>query len=250
MHSLAYAYRETGQYSKSMQALATALTIERRRVNSYIVSAMAGTLIEAYDHPDYREKLELTEEGGDKMLSVNLRRARLLSDLREYEKADVFLQEAIESNPDHDLARELNETIQEKLQKNRKLEELMHLGSHPPYTASMTYRRSLDLFNFILTRYTPMQFAVGWLLDQAEKASQPDDPFVLWYRIKWYKKTSDVEKLVPALEEATGKYYERIGDWDRAVEIYTHLLDIYPGEPAWLGYEKKIIRYNENKKTQ
>jgi tetratricopeptide (TPR) repeat protein len=86
---------------------------------------------------------------------------------------------------------------------------------------------------------------------------------VLWYRIKWYKKTGDIKKLVQILEEAagvqpdfvpivrlTGAYYEQIGDGARAVEIYQHLLDIYPEEPAWLRYEKKIIAFNESKNTQ
>jgi len=48
----------------------------------------------------------------------------------------------------------------------------------------------------------------------------------------------------------TGEYYERIGDWDKAVEIYSHILELYPGEPAWLQYKKKIVAYNENKRTQ
>ena len=85
----------------------------------------------------------------------------------------------------------------------------------------------------------------------------------MWYRIKLYMKTGDREKLVQALEEAarvqpdfvpllrlTGEYYERIGEWDKARQIFTHILEIYPGEPLWLTYEKKIIRYNPNKKSQ
>jgi tetratricopeptide (TPR) repeat protein len=264
MNNLAYAYGKTGQYSEAMQALASAMTLERKRLNTYLVNAMVITLTAAYDHEEYRDKLELTEEDGNKALSVQLRMARLLSDLREYEKADVFfLKEVLEDEPEHDLARELNETIQEKLRKNRKQEELMNLENHPPYTANMTYRISFDLSDFIFKHYSPLYFAVGSLLDKAEKASQPDDPFVLWYRIKWYMKTGDREKLVQELEKAarlqpdfvpllrlTGEYYERIGDWDKAVEIYSHILELYPGEPAWLQYKKKIAAYNENKTTQ
>ena len=109
---------------------------------------------------------------------------------------------------------------------------------------SMIYKISLDLSDFILKHYSPLHFAVGWLLDKAEKASQPDDPFVLWYRIKWYMKTGDREKLVQELEEAVmlqpdfvpllrlaGDYYELIGKQDKAVEIYAHILELYPGEP-------------------
>ena len=108
-----------------------------------------------------------------------------------------------------------------------------------------------------------MRFAVGWLLDKAEKASQYDDPFILWYRIKWYMKTGDKDKLIKALQEAavlqpdfvpllrlTGDYYELIGEKDKAVEIFSHILDIYPGERLWLRYEKKIIAFNEKKRIQ
>jgi tetratricopeptide (TPR) repeat protein len=74
-----------------------------------------------------------------------------------------------------------------------------------------------------------------------------------------YKKTGDNEKLMQALEESViqqpdfvpllklaGGYYELIGQPDKAVEIFTHILELYPGEHAWLGYEKKIAKYNEN----
>ena len=136
----------------------------------------------------------------------------------------------------------------------------MDIKNHPPYKTSMIYKTSFDLVDFILKHYSPLRFSVGWLLNEAEKASQPDDPFVLWYWIKWYIETGDREKLVQKLEEAailqpdfvpllrlTGEYFERIGDQNKAVETYTHILEIYPGDPAWLGYEKKIIAYNEIK---
>jgi len=219
---------------------------------------MAATLTEAYDHEEYRDKLELTEENGDKEMSVQIRMARLLSDLREYEKANDFLSPAIESYPDHELAKELNEKIQNHLQKNREQEELMNIKRHPIYHTSMIYKTSFDLSDFILEKYSPLHFAVGSLLDMAEKASQPDDPFVLWYRVKWYMKTGDKEKLVQELKRGTqlqpdfvpllrlaGDYYELIGEQDKAIEIYRHILEIYPGEPVWLRYETRIAEYKE-----
>jgi tetratricopeptide (TPR) repeat protein len=123
----------------------------------------------------------------------------------------------------------------------------------------MIYRISLGLSDFILEQYSPLRFAVGWLLDKAEEASRADDPFVLLYRIKWYMKTGDTEKLMKVLENAivlqpdflpilrlAGDYYELIGKQDQAIETFAHILELYPGEPAWLRYEKKIIDYKEN----
>ena len=263
MNNLAYAYNKTGQYSEAMQALASGITKEKRRLNGYLVNSMVTTFSAAYDHEEYRDKLELTEEDGNKFLSVRLRMARLLSDLRDYGKANDFLGAVIETYPEHELANELNKTIQNQLQKNKKQAELMNVKNHPPYNTSMIYKTALDLSDFILEKYFPLRFSIGWLLDKAEKASQPDDPFVLWYRIKWYMKTGDRDKLVQELEEAailqpdfvpllrlTGDYYYLIGEQDKAVEIFTHILELYPGEPAWLRYNKKILQYNENKKAQ
>ena len=263
MSNLAYAYNKTGQYGEAMQALASGITKEHRRMNGYLVNSMVLVFSEAYDYEQYREKLELTPENGDKTKSVPLRMARLLADLRDYEKANDFLGAVIESYPEHELARVLNETIQNQLQKNRVQEGLMNLKNHPPYKASMIYKISLDLSDFILDRYSPLHFTVGWLLDKAEKASQPDDPFILWYRIKWYMKTGEKDELVQNLEDAfmlqpdfvpllrlAGEYYELIGQKDKAIDIYEHILEIYPGEPAWFRYEKKIIEYNENKTDQ
>ena len=74
-------------------------------------------------------------------------------------------------------------------------------------------------------------------------------------------KFSSRTSLIRGLEEAdelqpnfipllrlTGEYYDLIGEQDKAIEIYLHLLELYPGEPAWLRYDKKIVKYNENKK--
>ncbi len=112
MSNLAYAYNKTGQYSEAMQSLASGITKEQRKLNGYLVNSMVGTLSAAYDHEEFRDKLELTEEGGNKNMAVRLRMARLLSDLRDYEKANDFIEGVIESYPDHELANELNEIIQ------------------------------------------------------------------------------------------------------------------------------------------
>ena len=263
MSNLAYAYNKTGQYGKAMQSLASGITKEKRKLNGYLVNSMVGTLSAAYDHEEFRDKLELTEEGGNKNMAVRLRMARLLSDLRDYEKANDFIEGVIGSYPDHELANELNGKIQNQLQKNSKQEELMNFKNHHPYKSNMIYKTSLDLSDFILEKYFPLRFAIGWLLNKAEKASQHDDPFILWYRVKWYMKTGDKDKLIQELEEAAilqpdfvpllrlaGDYYELIGEKDKAVEIFSHILDIYPGERLWLRYEKKIIAYNENKTIQ
>ena len=103
----------------AMQSLASGMTKEQRRLNGYLVNSMVGIFSAAYDHEEYRDKLELTEEKGNKNMAVRLRMARLLSDLRDYEKANDFIEGVIESYPDHELANELNEKIQNQLQKNK-----------------------------------------------------------------------------------------------------------------------------------
>ena len=236
---------------------------EQRRLNGYLVNAMVATLSEAYDHEEFRDKLELTDEDGNKNISLRLRMARLLTDLRDYKKANDFLRPVVQKFPEHKLAEELNEKIQKDLEENKKQEALMNIKNHPPYIESEDYKLSLDLADFILKRYSPLDFAVGWLLEKAEKASQPDDPFVLLYYIKWYMKTGDTEKMVQALKDAAkrqpdfvptlrlvGNYYELIGEQEKAVDTFSHILELYPGESAWLIYEKNIIAYNENNKVQ
>jgi len=262
MCSLAYAYNKTGQYSDAIQMLASGMTIEQRKLNGYLVNTMMQTFSAAYDHEEYREKLQLTEENGNKDLSVRLRMARLLFDLKDYGKANDFIKETMKISPDNELAKLLNEELQDQIQKNRKQEELMEIRNHPPYRTSAIYKISLDLSDFIFENYSPLHFAIGYLLDKAEKASQPADPFILWYKIKWYKKIGDKGKLVQTLEESVklqpdfvpllklaGSYYEQIGQQDKAVEIFKHILELYPGDRAWLEYEKKINAYNESKKT-
>lgn len=263
MFNLAYSYSKTGQYSKAMQALATGVTKEQRRMNGYLINFMTSVLSEAYDHEEYRDKLEMTEENGNKVLSVRLRMARLLSDLRDYDKANDFLEGVIESYPEHGSAIELYEKIQDQLQKNKKQEEFMNIENHLPYKTNLTYKVSIDLTDFILKYYSPLRFAVGRLLDNAEKVSSPDDPFVLWYRIKWYMKIRDIRRVVQELETAVkqqpefipilrmaGDYYEFIGEKDKSIEIFSNILEVYPGEPNWLKYKRRIVEYKEKMAMQ
>jgi len=259
MNGLGYAYFKTGQYSEAMQALVSGITRERRKYNRYLVESMVIILSEAYEHEESRKKLELTTENGNKEVSVQLRIARLLSDLRDYEKANNFLDMVLENSPEHEFANQLKEKIQNQLNKNREQEELMNIKRHPIYHTSMIYKTSFDLSDFILEKYSPLHFAVGSLLDMAEKASQPDDPFVLWYRVKWYMKIGDGENLAQELEKAimlqpdfiplmrlAGDYYALKGDHDKAFEISAHILELYPGEPLWLKYAKRIVEYDKN----
>ena len=260
MSNLAYAHYTKGQHSESMQLLVRGITTERPKLNAYLVSKMVGTLSAAYDEEEYREKLQLTDENGNKLLSVGLRMARLLSDLRLYGKANDFLQTVIERYPDHELAKELNEKMLTQMEKNNKQRELMNIKNHPPYNTNTTYKIAIDLSNFIQKYYSPLNFSVPWLLDRAEKASQPDDPFVLWYKIKWYMEIGEKEKIVQGLDQAIklqqdfmpllkliGEYYEVIGEQEQAVEIFSRILELYPGEPDSLKYQQKILTYTENK---
>jgi len=263
MSNMAFVYNKLGKYSEAMRSLATGMTTEIRRLNGYLVNLMSATLTLAYDSDEYRKKLELAEENGDRPMSVRLRMARLLCDLRDYEKARDFIKPVVEMYPEKKEAVELYKKIQENIAKDSRQEALMNLENHPPYKTNMTYKLSLDLSDFILEYYPPLRFAVGWLLDKAEQVSQPDDPFVLWYRVKWHMKTMDKEKLVSALKAAAerqpdfvpilrlaGDYYDLIGKQEKAVEIFTRILDIYPGERLWLKYEKRIVAFNENKTVQ
>ena len=263
MSNMAIEYNKLGNYSEAMRALATGMTKEHKRMNGYLVNLMSATLTLAYDNKEYRKKLELTEENGDKFMAVRLRMARLLCDLRDYEKAKDFIKSVVDMYPEKKTAGELYKKIQESIAKDNRQEALMKLVNHPPYKTSMAYKLSLDLSDFILEYYPPLRFAVGWLLDKAAQASQPDDPFVLLYRIKWHMETSAKKKLITELEDAAerqpdfvpilrlaGDYYDLIGDQEKAVEIFSHILDTYPGEPLWLKYEKRIIAFNEKNTVQ
>ena len=45
MSNLAFAYNKTGQYDDAMQALASGMTKEQRRMNGYLVNAMIGNVV-------------------------------------------------------------------------------------------------------------------------------------------------------------------------------------------------------------
>ena len=68
------------------------------------------------------------------------------------------------------------------------------------------------------------------------------------------------EKLVQGLDQAIklqqdfmpllkliGEYYEVTGEQEQAAEIFSRILELYPGEPNSLIYQQKILTYTENK---
>ena len=262
MNNLAYCYYKTGEYSEAMRLLSSGLIKEKRKLNGYIVNMMVTTLSEAYNHENFREELQLTDEDGNKLMSVRLRMAKLPYDLKDHEKANDFLAPVVEKYPDHELANKLNESIQNDREKNRRQEESFDLNSHPPYKANTTYRMALDLADFIQKYYSPLIGTVGWLLDKAEEATQPDDPFIIWYRVKWFMKKADRNNLIRGVEKGVelqpdfvpllrlgGDYYYLIGEHEKAVEIFSHILELYPAEPQWLRYQKKILQFAENEEV-
>ena len=68
--------------------------------------------------------------------------------------------------------------------------------------------------------------------------------------IKELKKAITLQPDFVPLLRIAGYYYELIGEQEKAIEIFAHILELYPGEPVWQKYATRIAEYNKNKTMQ
>ena len=67
-----------------------------------------------------------------------------------------------------------------------------------------------------------------------------------WLACTW-KLPWVINPIIIPLLKIIGDYYELIGEQEQAAEIFSRILELYPGEPDSLIYKQKILTYTENK---
>ncbi|MCF6290496.1 MAG: tetratricopeptide repeat protein [Desulfobacterales bacterium] len=242
-----YAYFKTGRYEDALNTYTTGL---RFSINPQpLLLATNRLFVAANETEEGRKELGLTGEPVD----VPLKMARLSLLLRLYDQADKYLQTARELQPEHPLLQQLQGELEEQLEKNRLARQQFQISNDQAYRDNGWFRFYITLARFVMSHYPPlMGRPLYWLLDQA-RGSAPDSPFVAVYLARWEMHNGRQEEAVQRLERALrsqpdnvmllgalGPDYLGLGRTGQAVEIFTRILELFPGHPQWAQLEKIV----------
>ena len=64
--------------------------------------------------------------------------------------------------------------------------------------------------------------------------------------LHWLKQSIKLQQDFIPLLKLIGEYFEVIGEQEQAVEIFSRILELFPGESDSLEYQQKILTYTEN----
>ena len=249
------AYFKTGRYGDALDAYTTGL---RFSINPQPLLVATNKLFAAANQTEEgRKELGL----GGEPVDVPLRMARLTILLRLYEQAGKYLEAARKLRPEHPLLRQLQGELDEQLEKNRLARQQFQISNDQAYRNNGGFRFYISLARFVMSHYPPLRGRpLYWLLNRARN-SAPDSPFVAVSLARWEMQNGRKEEAVQRLESALsnqpdnvmllgaiGPYYLGLGRTDRAVEVFTRILELFPGHPQWAQLEEIVAALNSSGK--
>lgn len=259
LHNLGILYKYTGQYQFAFEALTGSLTAKGRHYFTTIdtIQEMEDLLANNYENEEARNALGMYLEKDGVKTAVRLRMARLMLDIKDYQKAQSYLEVLKVLSPINERAAELRKTLVQETEKNKAQAYRSDINNHPPYNNNFRIRLYLDTADFILKYYSPLTVFAGRLIEKA-KALAPADPFVALYWCRYLEKTDQSGQFVNALQCAVEKFPDfipllqyqadnltKLGKLERLAAILKHILDIYPGHKNWHIYQKIINEYGK-----
>ena len=184
---------------------------------------------------------------------IFLRMAAVMAGVREYQRADYYLEKNFELAPDSRAGSALRQKLQQVKELNLAAAACV-LEKDPVYIANALFRCSMATVVFI-EKYDPL--LNGWplhaLLNRAE-ALASGHPFVGLFQARWQARqngtAAGVEQLIgllqrqpdflPALDQL-GRYYLDLGDRQKAATVFQQVLLQHPGHANWLLYENAAL---------
>ncbi len=242
-----YAYFKIGRYEDALNTYTTGL---RFSINPQPLLVATNRLFaRANETEEGRKELGL----GGEPVDVPLKMARLTMLLRLYEQAGKYLDAARVLQPELPRLQQLQEELEEQLAKNRLARQRFQISNDRAYRENGRFRFYITLARFVMSHYPPLNGRpLYWLLNRA-RSSAPDNPFVAVYLARWEmqngRKGAAVQRLERALHNqpdnvmllgALGTDYLGLGRVDQAVELFSRILELFPGHPQWAQLERIV----------
>ncbi len=253
-HNLSFLYWQRKDFVKAFNAAARSLRMQRHYSNQKTVLLALNILSGAFNDPKARKMLRLV--GDDQQKATILKIAELLTAVRDYNKADFFLDRAEAAFPDDKLVAAARSRLNNILEKNRRSELASAVSSHEAYS-SPDYKFCWKSVNFIMKYYRPLMPLARALLDSA-LARYPGDRFLvlldLKLRLARGKDGLDLSRLDRALKHdpdfiplllLAERVYSRSGETGKAIKALDRILAVYPGIPQWRTLQtrkKRLIK--------
>ena len=252
MSNMARAYTEEKQFQKAYENFMMALFRSPYEVKTYL--AVNRMLLLAQEDEQGRKDLNLGEESYD----VPIRLSKIAFNYRQYEYAAQYLSVAVKLGTGSEVAKSLEEKLTNTVKQNNLKAHESTIENDSTYKNNLQFRLYIKAADFILRKYRPLRGApAGWLINRAQTID-PDNPFIPVYRARWHKVNNRVDIAISELEELSeinknfvpvldflGKCYRDSKNYEKAVSIFSHILDIFPGYSYWPDYLSYIYQYED-----
>lgn len=246
MYNLAVAYTLKDHFTEAYEVYSMGFL--HGKDEPFLFDGLKRLLIKANQDANGREQLQLS---GDE-IEVPMRMAVLMVNLRKYDRARMFLEQAEKFDPDDKRVRSIRAELTEITEKNHQATTRSDISSDMACTTSTSVRNLLWLAEFIVEQYAPLRSQAGHILETANQM-EPANPFVSASKARWHLAMNQPEAAVktaealiprypdfPPLLEVAGNSYLAINRPDKAAMVFTHLLSIYPGHPQWQSFTNEI----------
>jgi len=260
MSNMARAYTEEKQYRKAYEYFQMALFRAPHEAKTYL--AVNRMLLLAQEDEQGRRDLNL----GEGTYEVPIKLFQTAFNYRQYDYAKLYLDDVVKLGAGPEVIKPLEEKLTNTVKQNKSKAYESTIENDLTYKDNLQFRLYLKTVDFILRKYRPLRGAVaGWLINRAQTID-PDNPFLPVYRARWHKANNRVNIAISELEEFTeinknfvpvldflGKCYRDTKNYEKAVSVFSHILDVYPGHRAWANYLSYIYQYedrvNEKKRS-
>jgi tetratricopeptide (TPR) repeat protein len=252
MFNLGRAYTEVKEYEKAMESFRVSLF--RNPAQSEAFLAINKLVLLAQEDEEGKQALDI----GEAKYAIPIYLARIAMKYRQYEKAALYLQDAQTLEADPGEINPMIERFQAVMGQNKQKARESNIAKNETYADNRAFRLYLKAFDFIEKEYWPLKDKpAGWLLQQAGNID-PENPFLPVYWARWHMRNGRVdaalviledslrkeENFVPVLEQL-GLCYQQKKDYPKIIEIFTKILDIYPGNPNWKNYLSYVYKYED-----
>jgi tetratricopeptide (TPR) repeat protein len=253
MGNLGISYWNLGRFSDSLEALKLAIKINLPKDNPILSDCMEGMLLVASRSAEGRRQLDLDK--GTEAIYRKMATAFLMD--KDYSHAHTYLAKALTIAPADEKTLAIKKIFDEETARNRRARAAISSAAQPAASTGFGFKAALYIAGFIEKRYTLLDPLVGPLLQKAVQWEPESLPAALKLA-RWQLQNGEADEALkiverhlrdspnfPPLLELAGQGYITQGEKRKAADMFSKLLEVYPGHSAWTKYTGFIKKYGK-----
>ncbi|MEN8135692.1 MAG: tetratricopeptide repeat protein [Thermodesulfobacteriota bacterium] len=252
MANLANSYWKLGRFSDSLEAFRIGIKTKHPQHTKLLLTGMETMLLDAFTTKDGRQQLGFDNAPA----SVYFKMAAALLMDKDYRNARTYLAKALAIDPAHEKSLIIKKIIADETARNRRARVAINRAKAAG-SSYLPFKSAFYLADFIEERYRLLDPLVGPLLKKAVRL-EPESLNAALRLARWQLQNGKVDEALklaeghlsanpdfPPLLELAAKCYFFQEKNEKAANMLSRLLEVYPGHPDWIKYTKFIQNFQE-----